>query len=731
MMKKFKKVFLGLFSILAVCCLSLLLSFSVPTTSDANAAPLQDAVFSYISLSQSGQTIDKTKLKTVTDGTEETTYVITNKSVTITFKPLDYNYYISENTNLDNFYPSITTVTIKKDEATGQFPIEFEYNNSTYYYSINGSGQLFIYRYQITPTSSASVTSQSSSLVRHEDVDENTRNIYIINSYSSNSKEFVDLSDQPTNNCSFEFIINVDTSNPSTSNPANKNRIYTLNFQKPIVNFFNLTKPVVMFNTFGKDEGGYDLPAEKAIAPDQIFKKLQIEFINNEYTEGNPLYFNINFNGFIYNYELFSKVIDGENLLFVNYNDSYSNATESISYNNSKFLATTYLTDSEKNIITDNEGKPMVKDKVYANNGMDFNKFSLIFKNTGRYSIEFYDSTYLLEMTDANYFSTSFFIRAEGEEITPFNNIYIVAETFDDNGEQLEYIVSNSTLNYKTKITVKNLGDFGNNVFGDPITLASVIENIVVKKTDFGIDHVETINTVYTVDQILEGLQNNDFSLEFEDDAYYQVIINPKQSTESGAAELSPLHYVFTIVRFAKTTYTFNDVIYEATTPFRTEIKNYTNPIESSINLSIKFSLSAEKAEKLDKTFVNRFDIKFGVKKVSIEKYTPVPSGEEKVPPGVYLKVFGVGDITAYITYNGNTEIITLNSEKNQNTIDRTEYGVYTIRIVDSMGSEMTETITFKKGLNMSAIIFIVLLSIIGVVIALFILKARGKVATR
>ena len=44
------------------------------------------------------------------------------------------------------------------------------------------------------------------------------------------------------------------------------------------------------------------------------FDKLQIEFLNNDYTEGNPLYFKIDYNGFIYEYKLYSKVIDGDNL---------------------------------------------------------------------------------------------------------------------------------------------------------------------------------------------------------------------------------------------------------------------------------------------------------------------------------------------------------------------------------------------------------------------------------
>ena len=338
-------------------------------------------------------------------------------------------------------------------------------------------------------------------------------------------------------------------------------------------------------------------------------------------------------------------------------------------------------------------------------------------------------------MPHANYYSTSFFIREAGASVTPFQNIYVVAETINDSSEHIDYIVSDSTLNHSTRITIKNLGDFGlDKTTGQEIQLGDVIENIVIMKTDFGIDVVQTLNTVYSVEDILQNLKDNDFTLEFHDDAYYQVLVNAKTTDDTNADIEDPVYFVFTIVKYAKTTFTFGDVVHEATIPFFTDIRNYTNKIDSKMNFNIKFTKSGESEipVELNKTFINRFSIRFGIKKVLVEEFKPEPKDEnEKIPDGVYLKIYGVGDITVTLTYNGNTETFILNSEAGNNIISRTEYGKYDIKIVDSMGTETTYSTTLKKKLNNSAMILIVLSSIIGTCVLLFVIKARGKIATR
>lgn len=705
-MKKFKKIFICLLLTISasLCTLFSGASNAEFSAEQSNAITLSNNAFSYISLSQARQVIDSSKFTTL----DNKTYIITNKSVTINFQTMRFNYTIDPSVVADNFYPYKKTVTINKD-TNGNYPTSFDLNGTTYYYAVNDDN-VYIYNSPITQTSVPVVSSISSSLISYE-LDGEAHKINFIMAYVSNGDGYKNELGEPAESCEFKFRV--------------AGQDFYLSFQNPVVNFYKLSEPIVMFNTYTlKDEVNY-YPAEKSLAPNQVFDKLQIEFLNNDYTEANPLYFKINFNGFVYEYKLYSKIIEDENLLFVEYTDEYSSTSENITYDNSESLATTIIPLEDDNFT--------ISSKVFAKTGDDFNKFSLIFTKTGRYSIEFYDSTYIQEMTNANYYSTSFFIREAGESVTPFQNIYIVAETIDDEKNHLDYIVSNSILNYSTKITVKNLGDFGlDPVSGQEIKLEDVIKNIVVKRTDFGIDKVETTDTIYTVQDILDKLINNDFILEFHDDAYYQIFINAKEPDDQTIQVEDPVYYVFTIVKYAKTTFTYNEVTYEASRPYFTDIQYYTNKIDSKIIFNVKFSTSAEKTIELEKTFINRFNIKYGIKKVSIEEYEKEPENDdEKIPAGVYLKVYGVGDITVTLTYNGVTEVFILNSETGNNAIDRTEYGTYVIKIVDSMGTETTRTIEFKKGLNTSAIILIVLSSIIGTVVALFVVRARGKVATR
>lgn len=711
-MKKFKKLFIGILSIISAFSFCLLSGSKNAEfdTAKTNAETLNINAFNYISLSQAGQVIDDSKLTNINGKT----YVITNNSVTINFKTMSYNYKIKDETILENFHAYKKVVTIEKG-ADDKYPETFRIDgiDFDYYYAVNND-IFYVYNIPKTQTSIPIVNSADSELITYSlEPDGTTYRIEFIFAYTSNSDGYIDEHSQPVNTCDFSFYV------------AGQN--FFLSFQKPIINFFKLTEPVVMFNTFKLDDGNNPYPAEKSLAPNQIFDKLQIEFLNNDYTEGNPLFFKINFNGFVYEYKLYSKIIDGENLLFVEYTDEYSSISENINYNNSESLATVKTFIGDGNFIIEDQNK------VYAKQASQDNKFSIIFTETGRYSIEIYDSTYNLKMPNANYYSTSFFIRESGETVTPFQNIYVVAETIDDSNEHIDYIVSDSTLNYSTKITIKNLGEFGlDKTTGQEIKLEDVIENIVIKKTDFGIDMVQTIDTIYTVNQILANLKDNDFTLEFHDDAYYQVLVNAKEPDDPMATVEDPVYFVFTIVKFAKTTFTFGDTIYEASIPFFTDIRNYTNKIDSQMNFNIKFTTSDEIFVDLEKTFINRFSIRFGIKKVLIEEFEPEPKDEnEKIPDGVYLKIYGVGDITVTLTYNGNTEVFTLNSELGNNIISRTEYGKYDIKIVDSMGTETIYSTTLKKKLNNSAVILIVLSSIIGGCVLLFVMKARGRIATR
>lgn len=695
-MKIFKKVLVSVFAILTACLLCI-----VPKTKNAESSSEADAftggAFSYASLSQAGQAIDASKLQTI----DNSTYIVTNNSVTISLKPFQFRYRITANPN--NFFAYTQKITLKKDVETDEFPTSFVFEGMTYYYKINAS----TLNISINPILSSSyvnytVTSSTTDLLSFVK-DENKIEISVITSYTSTQTGFVDSNGDPAKSCSFSFQIGDGNTSP-----------YTLNIQKPVVNFFNLSEPVVMFNTFKTDDGGNPYPEEKSLAPDQVFNKLQITFLCNEYTEENPLYFNINYNGFVYEYTMFTKNIDGDDLIFVNYeNDGITH-----------YLATI--------MAVDEDGEEYVDTKIFKEHGGNTNNFSLTFDKTGRYEVEFFDSTYTSEFTNANHYSTSFFIREKGSESSIFQNIYIVAETLDDDGEHIDYIVSNSYLNNVARISIKNLDGFGKDADGNEILLSDVIEKIEVLTTDFGIDRVETAVKTYTVEEIIPLLVDNDLILNFSEDAYYQILIYPKN--KEGAPKLEIVRYIFTIVRHAKTTFTFNGEPYTATRLYTSDVRPYTNPITSSINLNVKFDSYGEVSKKtLPKTYVNEFTITYGVKAVMMEKYVPILADDKKAPPGLYLKVYGVGDITVYLTINGQEqEPMILNSERGNNSIYQEGYGKYTVRIVDSMGTESAVySYNIKKGLNTSALVLIALSSIIAAVVIIFILRARGKVATR
>ena len=153
----------------------------------------------------------------------------------------------------------------------------------------------------------------------------------------------------------------------------------------------------------------------------------------------------------------------------------------------------------------------------------------------------------------------------------------------------------------------------------------------------------------------------------------------------------------------------------------------------ADLDLKIQFSISSiPHAITLDKTYINNYTISYGVQQVSIEQFEPeVEEGEKKVD-NLSLNFMGVGELTVEVSINGGEKTVyKLNYEEKNFSLTFTEYGTYTVRLVDSMGTETTAVYSFQKKLNTSAIALLVLSGIIATVIVLFVLKARGKVATR
>jgi hypothetical protein len=279
-----------------------------------------------------------------------------------------------------------------------------------------------------------------------------------------------------------------------------------------------------------------------------------------------------------------------------------------------------------------------------------------VFTETGRYSIEIYDSTYIYGFENPNYMQQSFYI-TDGEK-SNFENIYIIAQTQDDEGADLEYIVSTSNVNNNVKATIKNLNDFAK-VGGQDVSLADVVDRIEVIKTTFGGSTNDPQTTTYLPEEIESMLNDEgDLILTFSNDAYYQIFIYQKDTAEI-------IYYDFIVVKYAKTTFTVPLVdeegepiydpvtglqktdTYEATIPFKTEIIEYTKNILSSLNVKTKFKSSGatEIPKTLGKTYTNTYTISYGVQSVSMEQFDLVKEdgGEKVTVPGLHLKVFGVG----------------------------------------------------------------------------------------
>ncbi len=706
------KILKKLFFACAMTCLALVIGLGVSSFNhgeeSSSAAVISNETFNYISLSQNGQSIKTKNIKNY----QNTSYVISNGSTTITLKPLEYAYEFG---SLTNFIETSSEITINFDETEQKFPETFEYKGLTYYYKISSS---ILSIYKNAPSSSKPITSSNrNQVISYVKLDNDSSNtdsvgdqikIKIIESYTLKS--------------------NVDTSNFIFSvNPASIIKSYTLVFVQPVIQFANAQEPIVRFTGKGLDAGASDY-VENNIPNDLTFNSLQIDFLNNNYTEYNPLFFNINQNGFTYEFELYTKEYQSHQYLFVNYKDAKK----------VEYIATGLYLDGSGQLQLD------LTQTVDAFISTDSNEFSLNFIETGRYSIEIYDSTYLYGFENANYMQTSFYITDPTK--TNFENIYIIAQSLNDSGNEREYIVSTSDQNYSVKTTIKNLHAYKTNGTDPSVTLADIVDKIEVRKIAFGgSNNVPTITT-YSVNQV-ENLMNpnGDFVLTFEDDAYYEIEVFDKNSDQTK-------YYQFTIVKLAKTTFTVpvvdknGDPVFDPTTghqktetfalssseKYKTVKKNYIKNIISSMNLEYKFTDSDSGFEliELGKVYTNKYTISYGIEAVSMEKYELI-GDDDKPAEGLHLKFYGVGNIKVEVTVNGNTTAYDLNSEKNRNTLSFTEYGTYTVRMVDSMGTETVQVFKYSKKLNFSAMAIIILSSIIVLAVVLFVLKARGKVATR
>lgn len=673
--------------LLFVCVTALLCFCITKPVFDANqqsakAETLQTNVFNLVTLTQNGQNLNYDNLQTV----ENDTFIIVNDTLTITTKPFETAIMIS-NTNEMSYYHELTyQVTIESDDPEKRTYVQdwFNYGEDTHYFRNHGD-YLALYRSSppLTGGTAPFVTTRQTNLIRYE-VDPSTYAITITVVEGYTLKESA-----PSN--TFTFTNSRDTNNRTNT--------YNLNFEKTVVNFANNQNPIVSFDTFETDGSGNPFPPSETIQSEQTFEKMKIEFLNNNYTETNPLFFDINFNGFVYTFKLFEK----ENLLYVNYIDENNPEL------NNRYLATHLVSDGEGNLVIDGSG--ISKSKLC----------SLTFTKTGRYAFEIYDYTYLLGLSNANYYDFSFYIKNPTQ--TEFENIYTVIQSLDEDGNEIEYIANKSILNYSAKITIKNLSDIAN--------LSDVIEKITVSAVGFGQENTIIEKTDYSTDFITNNFdENGDFNIVLTADRYYEIDIYPVDTS------LYSKKTVLTIVKMPKTSFNIKGTNEEPHEPFKTYTVNDSIIINSDYPLELYADFTGSEPsitpQTLLKTYVNNYVVTLGQLKISIQKVSIVAKDEKEDTSGLHIEIKGVGDMVVTVTYNGKETVYHCNSEEKINSVLTFKgYGKYHVHVVDSMGYEASQSFSYDKQLNFSDLAIIILASLLVAIIAIFVLRARGKVKTR
>lgn len=731
-MNKFKKFLLF--------CMSFVLAFSFliapfPQTEEklASSAPttnvqlIDDNLLKFVTISSDGETLTNEKLKnydTNSDGKTDVSYVFTNRTATLTFDSLNYSY----STNFDSslFYKTTKNITITKLASDEKFPSVFTDNEVEYSYVIDASNNLTI----TNNTTSHRFT--ESEFIEYDPLldTETTRIITVVTSYTLKAE---------APSTSFSFI-------PSNSF-ANQGKTtqYTINFERPITDF--KTEDVTMFTCLGLDVGNSPFTNTK-IEKELSYENVKFQITNNDYTEDNPLYFDINHDGFIYTFKLFSKTIEIESefeeMLFVEYYDEQKNG-------NNEPLATNLVLDSNDKVDV------LKSTLVYKYYGVpqELNMFAIDFNNPGRYEIAIYDETYRLKLNDNNFYSTSFYIKtSDGANAnTAFDNAYAIMQKYDEEGNLSDYIVSGSTQNNDVEIILKNLNFYFEH--DEVISSLSTEE----ESTLYAVEFIETtltgslnipVSTYYTVSELKEALETSeDFKIECTKDAFYEVIIYQYQETSDGVYSVKKTKpYQFTIVKNPKISFTVfkvdehNDPIeIPGTNRFETEIKEAdipyeTTPVEYKLNISNEMDVakffSSNPSEittsTLQKTYLNNYTINYAMQLVKIEKIDIFAEGSDNVLDVLGLQFFGVGDISVAVTMNSITTNYTLKSGEQ---LVFEEYGTYSVSIQDSMGTTGTAQFKFSKPVSFSAIALFALVGVVILIIVLFVISSRGKLKTR
>lgn len=679
-MKFSKKI--SFFSLLFLMIIGLFVGTHIPQNSPSVfAANLGYDYENYLAIT-SNSSLTKNNIKKINNNT----YSIISTN-TISFIPDVFGYRFDfRQTSFTDFNLTYSS-PITLDNDIGEFEISYLHKTTTYYYEIN-SNKLNIY--------TSELRSQYPSSLKLSEI---TNDYYYGVNYNHLTREMTYITGIMYNFNRSETKLDLQVYGRSSTHN------FTFNIVKPIAKFAHQQETILNFNCQGIDAGSSEEGFNPTWLPsERIFKSVTIKFFRN-YTQNNPLFFNINYNGFVYYYKIYTK----DNQLILDYID-------------------------EKN----------PKTNTYAiNSGAIFsdNTFDIKFDKIGRYEIEVYDLTFDSSLSiqenidnDSNYYTTSFYIY---DDTKTYENVYIVAESI--NGDQhLDYLVTGSsktaTLNNDIKVSFKNLYFLSQSDFQKI--------KIVITKTIYTIS-ISSQKFTYTYDtsELMQECYNNntDFSLTFEDDARYNI------SLYYGDNSTAFLTTNYDIVKQPKTIFQVGeegDEYYDRyieTEYYKKTEKSYTIPLTSQIILDITYNnidgvpvKDTASNSTFNKTYLNEFKIFFGISKINIERYTRIIQEGNNTTEATTLdiKISAVGSANVTVLFNG--EETHYFFEENENKVlSFSEYGDYKIYVVDEMGTAASQSFSYQKSLNTSAIVLIVLSLIIVLAIVIFILISRAKVQTR
>ena len=211
-------------------CLSMLLAFSFLISPLPNPAKnkkstavtneiqvVDNDVLNYVTISTAGLVLTPDKLKNIDtddDGKTDTSLIIANGTISLNFKPFEYNYTATFNSSY--FYKSTFETSLEKD-ADGKFPDKFTYKNSEVSYQVSQSN---VYTFSLKD-SNKTVSSELSEFIDVEET-ETTRKFIFTTCYTLKAE---------APNTPFKFTLGTQT------NPNANVTEYSLVFERPISNF--------------------------------------------------------------------------------------------------------------------------------------------------------------------------------------------------------------------------------------------------------------------------------------------------------------------------------------------------------------------------------------------------------------------------------------------------------------------------------------------------------------